>query len=450
MIHDYIEGFGFVSEFFNRKIINRAVLIIPPSPWLISDTDVPMLGILYIAGALKRLGMDYQVCDLSGVEEKSWNIPIGTIYGITGTSPQFIYMKKIINILKDRDRKAMIVCGGAHASTYAEHILDNTRADACIVGEGERSMVKLMYGDIAIEDIPNIVLRTNSNGIYMTRPVYANINSYALPDRDSIDFYKYLKVKTNKYIIGDCREAHIFTSRGCPYSCSFCAQKSIWGSKVRYRGINYVIDEIQMLKDKYGVNLIWIMDDTFILKRERVKEFCQKIKKADIKWHCLSRPDTIDTEIAQMMSDSGCMQITMGFETGSDRMLNAMNKGFSVSQSNKAVRIIKKAGMKIRGQIMVGFPGEDDESIKETKRFIARAEVDAFGIHIFQPFPGCDVWSHPDKYNYELNKDTDFSEYHTIGKIGEISSKDKKIHQWAKELEEIASDRNTYCLGAME
>ena len=126
----------------------KVVLIIPPSPWLLSDRDIPMLGILYIAGYMKKYSdLEIVVCDLSSLPESQWFIPVGDLYGITGVSPQFIYIKKIIELLKDREPDTPVIVGGAHATVYPEHILKNTKADACVIGEGEGIITQIINGD---------------------------------------------------------------------------------------------------------------------------------------------------------------------------------------------------------------------------------------------------------------------------------------------------------------
>lgn len=416
----------------------EVVLINPPSPWLISDTDVPPLGLLYIARALKNADISYTVCDLAGLKEDQWKIPVGEVYGITGTSPHFNIMNRITDIIKARPIASRVVWGGPHATLMPEHVLNNTQCDLCIIGEGEYSFINWLEYGISCQ-------HNHSTRI---------IDLYSMPDRNSIDIFKYSKAKTSKYIMGDCRETTIFTSRGCPYNCSFCAQKNIWGGKVIYRDIDRIRDELLYLKTIYRINLIWIMDDTFILNRYLVKAVCKEMREFDLSWHCLSRVDTIDDEIVKLMADSGCKQIMFGFESGSNYMLDLMNKKFTVQQSLKAIDIVKKYGIKIRGQMIVGFPGENEETIEETAKFIQGADIDAFGIHIFQPFPGSDVWNNPKKYDYKLDKEaaikSGFSTFHTIGKPGEIPTEDNQIKKWFRYLREVADKKNVHNMGAQD
>jgi len=436
----------------------RIILINPPSPWLISDTDVLPLGLLYIAAAVKNYGAECIVCDLAGLSEDQWKIPVGDIYGITGTSPHFNHMARITEILKSREPEKMVVWGGPHATIMPEHILTKTKVDICILGEGEKNFPLLLAacndGKKAYRHIKGIAYRSKRH-IKINYPGrIKNLDSMQPPARDDVDIFKYSKTKTSKYIIGDCRETTIFTSRGCPYNCAFCAQNKLWGGKVVFRDIRSIERELQALKHRYGINLIWIMDDTFMLNKQLTSDVCKVMDELGLYWHCLSRVDKIDDETIKMMYNSGCKQIMFGLESGSDKMLKHMNKMFTTQQAKDAVEIVKRYDIKIRGQMIVGFPFEDDSTIRETAKFIKDFDVDAWGLHIFQPFPGCDVWDNPEKYKYKLDKqaaiNNGFKDFHTIGKPNEAPTDDQNIKDWLIYLRGIADKKNIHDMGAQD
>jgi anaerobic magnesium-protoporphyrin IX monomethyl ester cyclase len=423
----------------------KAVLIIPPSPWLISDRDQPLTGILYIASYLKSRGYEVQVCDLSGMTEENWYIPIGHIYGITGVTPNFPYVKKIIDTLKTREPTKMVVVGGVHATVLPQHVLDNTKADVCVIGEGENTFLELMEGKKSLKNIDGIVTRE-----FTTKPrkLEKNLDVFPYPDRNSIDYYSYLVPQTYKYLSSD-REGSIITSRGCPYNCAYCGSYKMHGGKVRFRSADDVFSELLHLKSHYDIGLCNFVDDTFILNKKRLIEICDYIKKLDIKWFFLTRTDHVDLKLFEKMVDSGCVSVTFGFESGSNKILDVMNKRTTVEQSYEAIKISKKAGLKIRGQMMVGLPFEEDEDIELTADFIKNSrEVDAIGLHVFQPYPGCDVWRNPEKYEWDL--DEDFINYHTIGKVGDKLTKNKKIQERYEYLKGIIADRSIEFKGALD
>lgn len=420
----------------------KVVLIIPPSPWLISDTDLPFLGILYVASYLEKRNINVQLCDLSGLEENQWKIPVGDYYGITGTSPNFIQIKAIIKKLKER-KNAFVIVGGAHATTLPGHILKNTQADVCVIGEGEAVMYQLLHSPT--NEVPNIAYLDSDGKIVRTdsAPLVKDIDTFPPPDLDLIDFYRYSKSQTFKYLLGECREATLITSRGCPFNCNFCAQWQIWGGKVRSHSIERTIQEVKDLIRKYGVELIYILDDTFVVSKKRVYQFCDEIKKIGIKWHCLNRVDCCDYDLLMAMKEAGCLQFVFGLESGSNGILKKMNKRTTVEQAYEAIEVCEKVGIKIRGQMIVGFPGETWDTVEETAQFIRKARyVDAFGVHIFQPFPGCSVWCTPEKYDYVLDKGTDFEDYHTIGKADFKPKKSPEVVMWFEYLKQVVGERN--------
>ena len=394
--------------------IEKVVLIIPPSPWLLSDRDIPMLGPLYLSAYLKeqRPNLEVVVCDLSSLSEDQWFIPVGDMYGITGVSPQFIYIKQIVELLKTREPHTPVVIGGVHATVNPEHVLENTLADACVIGEGELAMLQLTY-PLDWKDITGLQTRDFYTGF----STHLRSLDYLMPDREAIDFYSYLVPRTFGYMADVKKEAAIITGRGCPYSCSFCASSKMHGNKVRFNCADAVIEEFLYLRDEFGVEMVNVFDDTFILNKKRVYEICQGLKDSGLRWFCNTRADCIDKDLLLEMRKSGCLSVSIGFETGSDRLLKLMNKKGTVAQARACIEVVSSTGLMINGQLIVGLPTETMKDVELTAKFIEdNPEVDTFGLHMFQPFPGTDVWENPEKYDMEIDKDTDFSDYHTIGK----------------------------------
>lgn len=388
----------------------KFVMVLPPSPWLMSDRDQPLTGALYIVAALKSYGYEVQVCDLAGLPEDYWHIPVGDVYGVTGTTPHFPYMRKIIEKLKIRNPDCIVIVGGVHATVAYEHVYAKTKADACVIGEGEDIIISMMW---EIEKYGKLQQKVYFSENHLT------LDRLPFPDRASIDYYDYLIPQTYKYLVSNnsVRETSVITGRGCPYQCSYCASNKIYKGNVRFRTAYNVFYELKGLKDTYDIGLCNFIDDTFILDTKRVAEICYYIKPLGIKWFFLTRVDRVDAGLFEKMRDAGCISVTFGFESGSDRILKAIKKNTTVKQAYEAIDIAKKAGFKIRGQLMVGLPFEEDEDVEATAAFIRKADkVDTFGLHVFQPYPGSDVWEYPWKYNWKIDKDTDFSDYHTIGK----------------------------------
>ena len=410
----------------------KLILINLPSPWLISDRDTTPNGILYIAAYLRNK-FDVSVTDLAGLEEKDWLIPDADIYGISTTTPQYPYALKVIQKLRDR-QKCEIVLGGIHPTVLPERTLKESGVDYLVVGEGEYVMERICLGK-------------EKKGI-IQEPLIKDIDKIPPPAIDMIDAYEYLSIGTNAYIAGAKREAYIQTARGCPYNCAFCCQKSIWRGMVRQRSLKNIMKEVDNYLTRYNVDQVYFNDDTFILDEDRVRKLCRLMSKRVI-WHCLSRVDRVNLKILKIMRKSGCRAVTYGVESGSDTMLKSMNKGITSDMAYKAVCIAKEAHLKVRCQMIVGFPGETDKTIRETAEVVKRTPSDIWGFHTFVPFPGCSVWNNPEKYNFLLDKDRiNFGDFHTIGKPGEwktiIHPQVKKVREWLKYLISVANKKNIF------
>jgi len=418
-------------------MINKVVLIIPPSPWQISDRVFPFSGILYISAYLKQYSnCEVVVCDLSGLEEKNWFIPIGDLYGITGATPNFVYMKAIIEKLKEREPLKPVIVGGVHATVHPASILDQTPADVCVIGEGEKTVLQIVNG-MDWKDIPGLVTRKFRTGLPI---LIDDIDTLPMPDLKAIDYYSYIYPSVpeyHNYLSPETkREGSVTLSRGCHFNCAFCCSKKMHGGRVRARSPEAVVEEFLYLRDEFGVELVNVFDDTFAVSKKRVLRVCDLLIEKDvgIKWYCLLRADDVDIDLLLSMKAAGCLSVTIGFESGSDRILKLMNKKTTTAVSRACIKTVYKSGLKIYGFLIVGFPTETDYDVELSADFVrSNPEVDTWQLHMFQPYPGCDVWEHPEKYGIEIDKDTDFSDYITKGTLdGRLCS--TKRFQYLKDV----------------
>jgi len=435
MIPFLVVGETLVEE--ERQVTSKSIcLVIPPSPWLISDSDIPALGPLYLSSYLKEHGFDVTMTDLTGEKLSDWwPKEHFDVWGITGSSANFPQMKIIAGRIKTIGPKELIVAGGAHATMAPEHLLNNSTIDIAFMGPGEKSLENFLKSGIPTE---GMVFRTQMGFKVLGKGCEDYIMS-PVPDYEAIDFKKYLPSKTFKYLLGEVNEATVLTTLGCPYRCNFCGQHNM-RNKIKFIPLRDVEKNIIYLRDKYDVKLFYIMDDTFGFDSARFVDFCILFKTLGIHWHCLLRADMATEDRLMTMKDSGCLGIVYGFESGSDTILKAMNKKVTAGQNYRAAELTHNAGLIIRGQMVVGFPGETEKTIEETKRFIEKAPVDIWGIHTFQPYPGSDVWNYPEKYGIKIDKETDFSDWHTIGKPDEVCGSDE-IRKWISELKEVAGSK---------
>jgi len=194
-------------------------------------------------------------------------------------------------------------------------------------------------------------------------------------------FYKYLP------------KAPIITSRGCPYQCTFC-DRSVFGSKVRMRSIGNILDEVEMLVKDYGVREIEIVDDLFTVNRERVMEFCSKLmsRRLKIAWLCMGRVNCVTPEMLRIMKKAGCWHINYGIESGNQKILDSIKKDITLEVAEKAVSWTKRVKIRTQGFFLVGLPGDDEKSMRETIDFSKRLSLDRVAFCITQPFPGSELY----------------------------------------------------------
>jgi radical SAM superfamily enzyme YgiQ (UPF0313 family) len=242
--------------------------------------------------------------------------------------------------------------------------------------------MQLKSGAANYRDIPGLSFRFNAEVVHnIDRGLIKNIDSLPLPARDRIlDLETYTPVQLSM----------IMTSRGCPYKCGFCATQNIWGSHVRFRSVDNIINEINLLKNKYHVKNFTIMDDAFTINRDRVKELCRAIiaHRLDITWSCLTRVDIISDEIIALMKKAGCTKVDIGIESGNQRVLDMIGKKIKLDQVRNAVSILNKNKMFWSGFFMFGFPTETEKEIRDTVNFMHELKPNWVSISIFTPYPG--------------------------------------------------------------
>ena len=191
--------------------------------------------------------------------------------------------------------------------------------------------------------------------------------------------------------------ASIITSRGCPYSCTFCAASKISGTKIRKRNIENIIGEIKLLRKKLGIKEIHIIDDNFTNDRSFVIDFCQTLIKEgiNISWACSNgvRLDSLNEELLKLMEKSGCYSLLVGIESGTQRILDHMNKKVTIATMREKIKLIKtKTNIRITGLFILGYPEETLKDIEATIKFSTELKLDRASFNNFMPLPGSDIY----------------------------------------------------------
>lgn len=375
-------------------------LIQPPAKGLKDQKAYPPLGLMYLAS---NIGYNPQVanedtsikiiCD----ESEFINIDMkADIFGINiHAISTFQSSMAVIRFVKTFRSDAIIVVGGAFVNKYTQSLIEkasNNQINHYIYGEGEISFSNLIY---------NIKQGYNSNTIYEYAPLIDNLDVLLFPKRDllPIDVIRH----EGKVHHSDTAATTILASRGCPYKCGFC-DKNLWGRSIRYRSVNNVIKEIEHCIEKYGIKWFRFPDDNLLISKAWIDEFTTKVKKYNISYTMLASPkDVLKNDILKL-NVSGCKEIFMGIESGSDEMLRKMGKNHTAQDNADAIWELNECMVKSCAYILFGYPGECEKTIDETIKWLETAKPDKARLHIFIPFPGLDMWENPDKYKMKIDK----------------------------------------------
>ena len=379
----------------------NVILALPK--WLTQRPIQPM-GLLYLAASLRRAGHRVRIVD--GEVEQLDNATIARmiasekpdLFGITATTAQANEAFGLAGAVKALCPDTFIVLGGAHAAALTEACLQECPSlDAVAFGEGEVTIVELverLRDRAPLDGVDGVAYRDGDEIVVNpARALVDDLDSLPFPAWDLIPMHKYVAStwfpnKVKQY-------TNIFTSRGCPYGCTFCGAKTTWTRKFRARSPENVVAEVQEVLDRFHIPNFFISDDLFTLNRKRVMAICELLlqRKLNVTWTCLSRVNTVDPEMLALMKKAGCYLISYGLESGSQRVLDQLDKGTTIEHGIKAVEMTKAAGIKVFGSFMIGSPGETAETVDETIRYIRRLDLDEIGLGVTTAYPGTDLFS---------------------------------------------------------
>jgi len=341
------------------------------------------LNLGFIASFLLKNNIEVKIIDeLAGqdVKEEIEKFQPNVI-GITATTPLILDAYRIADMCKEMN--ILTVIGGVHASVLPKEALQH--ADIVVKGEGEIAML-------------DIVKQNIKKGI-ISRSYIRNLDDVPIPARHLMQMEFYLKCRDRfpdgwlYFIPPHKRVASILTSRGCPNSCTFC-HNSWKGLPLRFNSPERVIEEIKHLIEVYKIDALYFIDDNLFANKSRLKRICELIKenKIEIMWGGQSRVDNIDLEILKTVKDAGCRLVNFGFESGSQKTLDSLNKGTTVEQNKKAIQMCNEIDMSFFGTFIVGCPMETIDDINKTKKFIEENDMDYCACGLMIPFPKTKVW----------------------------------------------------------
>jgi anaerobic magnesium-protoporphyrin IX monomethyl ester cyclase len=410
-------------------MMKRVLLMAPPFYRLMgSHFNGLHLGICYIAAFLKERGHDVRVYNADYVDSDIYlnqrqlldnyasykailNDPSHPIWGeirdnIAGFAPEIIGItmltanykaaKNIARIAKEIDKKIKIAVGGAHPTLDPEGTLAEKDFDYLVRGEGEITFMELA-ADRELAKISGLSFKKDGQSFHnRSRPFIKDLDSLPFPSRDAF-------LNDTKHI----DFGHVITGRGCPFNCAYCASPKLCHRIARFRSVPNVIEELELVKASYGSPVIRFADDTFSLNKLRATDMCRKIidKGLGIKWVCDTRADRVDGELLSMMKEAGCIRIKIGVESGSERILKKIRKGVTKADIRRAVALIKERQLPLTVYLMVGFPGETNEDLRQTIEFGKELDADYYSLSILAPYYGTKIWSDMEKSNRKIDKE---------------------------------------------
>lgn len=375
-----------------EKNFPKILLVNPPSEFRM---PVLPLGLASIAAYLKSKEKDI---DISIIDAWAENLSFdeiekkvaqsqADIIGVYMISPRYNKAKATIEICRRARQNSLIIAGGPHASAVpGETLEDIPQLDICAIGEGEITMYELIKG-LPLATVEGIAYRDGKE-IKITKPRenIKNLDDLPLPARELFDLKKYHSPppygRKNPYFI-------MVTARGCPFQCTYCS-RNVFKNVFRARSPKKVCDEIAELVSKYHAREIQFLDDDFSLDVQRAEQICDEILKRGIKisWSCSTRVDLINENLLKKMKKAGCWLINYGVESGNQKILDGVNKGFTVEQVISAFRATKKAGMSTICSFIVGLPGETKETIQDTANLIKKIKPDFISGGALIVYPG--------------------------------------------------------------
>ena len=371
--------------------------------------EIP-IGLCYLASMTRKYNYPTSIIDAEAL-----HLNIDTIIerlkdikpkyiGITSSTVGIENSQKLALKIKQCFSNITIILGGNHLTALPTQTLESCPSfDIGVIGEGEETIIEILdclENGNNLNNISGIAFRKNGK-VIITKPrsFIKDLDILPFPAWDLLpDISKYYRMPSQS----TRRTPGIssVTSRGCPFKCIFCDRK-VFGNSVRSHSAEYVLKMIKTLKNKMHIKEIHFEDDIFTLYPKRLKEICDALiqQKIKISWSCFSRVDSpFDIDLLKLMKKAGCWQIKYGVESGAQSVLDISQKGVTKNQVITAVKLAKKAKLKVKGFFIIGLPGETKKTLEETLNFMKNVPFDDISLPYFTPYPGTDIFDNKKLY----------------------------------------------------
>jgi radical SAM superfamily enzyme YgiQ (UPF0313 family) len=384
----------------------KVLLIRPNSTKDKQDTYVTFpLGIGYIASVLKKEGHCINIIDLTleNVDYKNLSKRVKAInpdiIGISALSYEYSQVKKLSNVLK-KDISRKIILGGHLASHNYDIVLNKTGVDICVLGEGELTAVDLVKNISDYKNVKGIAYKSSTGEISLTPPreLIKDLDSVPFPAYELFDMDRYSKMLMRDIYLPkkflpkekEYRKISMEVGRGCPFNCNFCSKMF---KRIRRRSVQSVFNEMKYLKDNYNINVFGFQDELLFINKDYIADFCKKIEPLKVSWYGNARIDTISKEMIDLVVKNRCLLISYGVESGSEKILKSMNKKTKPEQIKKVLKMTMRAGMPINMGLILGYPGETEETVRNTVDMLKEVGYPGLSFRYITPYPGSHLYN---------------------------------------------------------
>jgi len=367
----------------------------------------PPLGILYISGWLEQKGVSHEVFDTTFSSKAVFYQNLlqkkPSILAIYINLVTKLNVLEIIRFVKSTEAlsETTIILGGPDVRYNAENLLE-AGADFLVIGEGEETFYELtqaLTNHEPYDQIPGIAYGHSDCGVYITegRVQRKDLDELPFPNRKKIDFTPYLEVWKKHH---GKSAMTVSTMRGCPYSCHWCS-RGVYGKSYRRRSAESVVAEIMQIQEEYNPDNLWFVDDVFTISHKWLQSFANELKAKGVKpvYECITRADRLNPEVIRLLKETGCFRVWIGAESGSQKIIDLMDRRVDVQTVREMINEARRAGLEAGTFIMVGYPGETEEDIKETLRHLKASNPTFFTITITYPIKGTELYNEVESFS---------------------------------------------------
>ncbi|MHC4253653.1 MAG: B12-binding domain-containing radical SAM protein [Planctomycetota bacterium] len=418
----------------------RVLLLNPPFPLFKGESKLasPPLGLAYMAAVLEKTRHEIRILD-AAVEGFGTEVPMGhdiIRYGLpyteivrrvreyspdlVGISCVFSTLHHIVLELCAEIKRALpgtrIVLGGTHATVMAEEMVRDANVDFVIRGEGEYALAELadrLAAGESLRDVRGLTWEEDGKTCATPQVFIEDMDGIPFPARHLLNMDAYHRVgRLQDRLRHGRRSTTVITSRGCPASCTFCSIHAVWGKRFRAHSADYVLRELKMLRDRFGISHVVFEDDNITLDRERVGRIFRGMieQRLQLTW---SAPNGVavwclDEGTLGLMRDSGCRLLYLAIESGNqDTLKRIIRKPLTPAKVAEVLRACRRLGIRVHAFFVIGLPGETMEAMRQSMDYAARLDVGQISIAIATPYPGTPMYDIcaengylPDDYDY--------------------------------------------------